>query len=103
MATAAPTATGRVIQITGPVVDIKFPAGELPAILNAVEIQRDGELSLAPRLATTHPGAEPEGSVISASGEGGESFVVVGVFVTISGRQCTTTVTGRSPGRTLKG
>ena len=46
MATAAPTATGRVIQITGPVVDIEFPAGELPAILNAVEIQREGQDSL---------------------------------------------------------
>ena len=42
MATAAPTATGRVIQITGPVVDIEFPAGQLPAIYNAVEIERDG-------------------------------------------------------------
>jgi len=40
MATAAPTATGRVIQITGPVVDIEFPAGRLPAIYNAVEIVR---------------------------------------------------------------
>ncbi len=40
MATAAPAATGRVIQITGPVVDIEFPPGELPAILNAVEIVR---------------------------------------------------------------
>ncbi|HEV8488550.1 MAG TPA: F0F1 ATP synthase subunit beta [Candidatus Limnocylindrales bacterium] len=37
---AAEAATGRVIQITGPVVDIEFPAGELPAIYNAVEIQR---------------------------------------------------------------
>ena len=35
-------ATGRVIQITGPVVDIEFPPGELPAIYNAVDIQRDG-------------------------------------------------------------
>ncbi|HET7704079.1 MAG TPA: F0F1 ATP synthase subunit beta, partial [Candidatus Limnocylindrales bacterium] len=43
MATAAPAATGRVIQITGPVVDIEFPAGGLPAILSAVEIQRDGQ------------------------------------------------------------
>ena len=44
MTTAAPAATGRVIQITGPVVDIEFPAGALPAIYNAVEIQRgDGE------------------------------------------------------------
>jgi F-type H+-transporting ATPase subunit beta len=40
MATAASTATGRVIQITGPVVDIEFPAGRLPAIYNAVEIVR---------------------------------------------------------------
>ena len=46
MATAAPTATGQVIQITGPVVDIEFPAGQLPAIYNAVEIQREGETPL---------------------------------------------------------
>jgi F-type H+-transporting ATPase subunit beta len=37
------TSTGRVIQITGPVVDIEFPAGELPAIYNAVEIERKGQ------------------------------------------------------------
>ena len=42
MAIAAPTATGRVIQITGPVVDIEFPAGQLPAIFNAVEIDARG-------------------------------------------------------------
>ena len=40
MATTAPAATGRVIQITGPVVDIEFPAGQLPAIYNAVQILR---------------------------------------------------------------
>ncbi len=40
MATAATGATGRVIQITGPVVDVEFPAGQLPAIYNAVEIER---------------------------------------------------------------
>jgi F-type H+-transporting ATPase subunit beta len=43
MTTAAPAATGRVIQITGPVVDIEFPAGHLPAIYNAVEIEREGQ------------------------------------------------------------
>ncbi len=43
MTTAAPTATGRVIQISGPVVDIEFPAGELPSIYNAVEILRKGQ------------------------------------------------------------
>ena len=48
MATATTTApaVGRVIQITGPVVDIEFPAGQLPAILNAVEIERPGDLPL---------------------------------------------------------
>ena len=40
MATAAQVATGRVIQITGPVVDIEFPAGQLPGIYNAVEVAR---------------------------------------------------------------
>ncbi|HLE59039.1 MAG TPA: F0F1 ATP synthase subunit beta [Candidatus Limnocylindria bacterium] len=35
-------ATGKVIQITGPVVDVEFPAGELPAIYNALTIARPG-------------------------------------------------------------
>jgi F-type H+/Na+-transporting ATPase subunit beta len=46
MATAAPAATGRVIQITGPVVDIEFPPGQLPAIFSAVEIVRPGQAPL---------------------------------------------------------
>ncbi len=33
-------ATGKVIQITGPVIDVEFPPGDLPAIYNALEIQR---------------------------------------------------------------
>jgi len=33
-------ATGKVIQITGPVIDVEFPAGQLPAIYNALEIRR---------------------------------------------------------------
>jgi F-type H+-transporting ATPase subunit beta len=50
MAIAAPqsgpetaAAVGRVIAITGPVVDIEFPAGRLPAIFNAVTIDREGD------------------------------------------------------------
>jgi F-type H+/Na+-transporting ATPase subunit beta len=46
MPTAAPTATGRVVQITGPVVDIEFPAGQLPRIYNAVELLRKGQDAL---------------------------------------------------------
>jgi F-type H+-transporting ATPase subunit beta len=42
MATATAPATGRVIQITGAVVDIEFPAGRLPAIYNAVELALPG-------------------------------------------------------------
>ncbi len=42
MATAAPSSTGKVIAITGPVVDIEFEAGHLPAIYNAVELDREG-------------------------------------------------------------
>ncbi len=37
-------ATGKVIQITGPVVDVEFPVGELPEIYNALTISRgDGK------------------------------------------------------------
>jgi F-type H+/Na+-transporting ATPase subunit beta len=32
--------TGKVIQITGPVIDVEFPAGDLPDIYNALEIKR---------------------------------------------------------------
>src|SRR3990170_4103775 len=46
MATAAPDAIGRVIQITGPVVDIAFPPGQLPSIYNAVEIIRPDQAPL---------------------------------------------------------
>jgi F-type H+-transporting ATPase subunit beta len=33
-------ATGKVIQITGPVIDVEFPPGDLPAIYSALEIER---------------------------------------------------------------
>ena len=34
-------ATGKIIQITGPVVDIEFPADQLPEIYNAINVTRD--------------------------------------------------------------
>ena len=40
MLKAAGSAIGKVIQITGPVIDVEFPAGQLPAIFNAVEVRR---------------------------------------------------------------
>ena len=36
-------ATGKVIQITGPVIDVEFPPGDLPDIYNALEIQRQSD------------------------------------------------------------
>ena len=42
VATSSKTKTGHVIAITGPVVDIEFPQGDLPFIFNAVEIKRPG-------------------------------------------------------------
>jgi len=33
---------GRIAQVMGPVVDVEFPAGELPEIYDAVEVARDG-------------------------------------------------------------
>jgi len=33
---------GRVIQIQGSVVDVEFPAGELPNVFEALEIPREG-------------------------------------------------------------
>jgi F-type H+/Na+-transporting ATPase subunit beta len=46
-------ATGKVIQITGPVIDVEFPPGELPGIYHALEIERPPEA----RKADDSPGA----------------------------------------------
>lgn len=36
------TATGEVVQIIGPVIDVRFPSGSVPEILHALEIERPG-------------------------------------------------------------
>ncbi|MBF6613902.1 MAG: F0F1 ATP synthase subunit beta [Chloroflexi bacterium] len=38
-------ATGKIVQVTGPVVDIEFPPDQLPEIYNAVEIPTDGTVA----------------------------------------------------------
>src|SRR5574338_1213433 len=43
MANAVAEATGRVVQILGGVVDVEFPAENLPEIYEAVIVPRDGE------------------------------------------------------------
>src|SRR4030088_2461920 len=45
MATATATATrqvGKIVQIIGPVIDVEFEAGHLPAIYNALSIKSEG-------------------------------------------------------------
>ena len=34
--------TGKIVQVIGPVVDVEFQPGQLPAIYNALKIRRDG-------------------------------------------------------------
>jgi len=45
MATATATRAGKIVQIIGPVVDVEFEAGHLPAIYNAIRItmMQDGK------------------------------------------------------------
>ncbi|MBQ4050908.1 MAG: F0F1 ATP synthase subunit beta, partial [Oscillospiraceae bacterium] len=38
---------GKVIQIIGPVLDIRFPADHLPNLLNAIELEKDGRTIVA--------------------------------------------------------
>ena len=43
---------GKVVQVIGPVVDVEFPSGNLPAIHNAVRIKADGEQKGEARVLT---------------------------------------------------
>src|SRR6184192_2315352 len=44
-------ATGQIVSVIGPVVDIRFPVEQLPEIMNAVEIPREGEPALVVEVA----------------------------------------------------
>src|SRR5256885_5629296 len=46
MATMVQGATGKIVQVTGPVVDVVFPSEQLPAIYNALEVLREGDAPL---------------------------------------------------------
>jgi F-type H+-transporting ATPase subunit beta len=39
MTTIAPATTGRVVRVIGPVVDVEFPRGQVPALLNALHVE----------------------------------------------------------------
>src|SRR5688572_32467302 len=43
--------TGKIVQVIGPVVDVEFQPGQLPAIYNALQIRRDGGESITCEVA----------------------------------------------------
>ena len=50
MSTVLEATTGRVIQVIGPVIDVEFPAGQLPSIYNALEVSDIGPNGEAVRV-----------------------------------------------------
>src|SRR5882757_5483045 len=42
-ATQEPTATGRIVRVTGPVVDVEFPRGAIPELFNALKVEIEFE------------------------------------------------------------
>jgi len=62
-------ATGKILQIMGPVIDLEFPADQLPEIYNAVEITRE-DGSILVLETQTHLGNDAVRAVAMSSTEG---------------------------------
>jgi len=62
-------ATGKVLQITGPVVDLEFPPDQLPEIYNAVEIAREDGSTLVLEV-QTHLGNDAVRTVAMSTTDG---------------------------------
>ncbi|MCC6313735.1 MAG: F0F1 ATP synthase subunit beta [Thermomicrobiales bacterium] len=62
-------ATGKILQILGPVVDVEFPPDQLPAIYNAVEVTREDGPVLVLEV-QTHRGNEVVRTVAMSSTDG---------------------------------
>ncbi|NIA15519.1 MAG: F0F1 ATP synthase subunit beta [Nitrospiraceae bacterium] len=87
---------GRIIQIIGPVVDVKFEPGELPPIYNALEIDRGDKGTLICEVAQ-HLGENAVRAVAMDSTDG----LVRGVEVRDTGQYITTPVGEEVLGRIL--
>ena len=88
--------TGRVTQVIGPVVDVKFDSGELPPVYNALEIDRGEQGTLICEVAQ-HLGENAVRTVAMDSTDG----LVRGVEVKDTGEFITTPVGDAVLGRIL--
>lgn len=64
---------GKIVQVMGPVVDIQFPEGSLPAIFNAIEIDGNPTKDIHIHLTTEvvqHIGSDTVRSVAMSSTDG---------------------------------
>ncbi|MDQ3855582.1 MAG: F0F1 ATP synthase subunit beta [Chloroflexota bacterium] len=78
-------ATGRVLQVLGPVVAVEFPSGELPEIMNALHIQGDGSPTIVLEV-QSHLGNDAVRTVSMNSTEGlarGVPVVDTGAPITV--------------------
>jgi F-type H+/Na+-transporting ATPase subunit beta len=62
-------ATGKILQIMGPVVDLQFPADQLPEIYNAVDVKRDDDSTLVLEV-QTHLGNDAVRTIAMSSTDG---------------------------------
>ncbi len=87
---------GKIIQIIGPVVDVEFPEGKLPAIYNALKFKRDNETDLILEV-QMHLGENKVRSVAMDSTDG----LVRGMTVLDTGEGISTPVGDKVLGRIL--
>ncbi|MBA2518352.1 MAG: F0F1 ATP synthase subunit beta [Chloroflexia bacterium] len=62
-------ATGKILQITGPVIDVEYPSNELPEIYNAIEVTRD-DGSVLVLETQTHLGNDAVRAIAMSSTDG---------------------------------
>ncbi len=87
---------GKIIQIIGPVVDVEFPEGKLPAIYNALKFKRENETDLILEV-QMHLGENKVRSVAMDSTDG----LVRGLMVLDTGEGIATPVGDKVLGRIL--
>ncbi len=92
---------GKVVEVIGPVLDIEFPEGHLPEILNALEIKRPATDSAAAINIVAEVAQHLGGNVVRAVAMSPSDGVVRGTEVTDRGQPITVPVGEPTLGRVL--